>query len=521
MNELISVIINVYNREKLIRKCLDSVINQTYKNLEILIINDGSTDDTLKICQSYLDKRIRIITTENMGLSVSRNIGIENAKGQYIYFVDSDDFIEKDVIEYLYKLCKKYDVMISTCRPLDIYSYDFKLKKVKEKISVLTSQKMLRIMLLDIDTSTPAWNKLIKRELFNDIRFNENLVDDATAVTYKIILKANKIAYSNQFKYFYYNHPEGMSKKANSKLIKDEYKAIIQRYNDIKKIYPGFMANKICVLSYIAKAYFIGDEEMQRFLDEQKSIKLFNELFSLKILACRMKFREKIKILLFRINPRLFKNCVNLYLKFKKLIKKGKNMYRKYIKRFLDIIISFIALIVLSPILLVIGLIIKIKENSNIIYKQVRTGKYGKNFVIYKFRTIKDGKITKFGAFLRNSSLDELPQFYNVLKGDMSIVGPRPWIPDYFERFNEKQKRRNDVSPGLVGLAQINGRKELDIIAKIYYDIYYVENLTIVRDIKILIKSLKVIFKKEDINGGNDYIQKELDKLENFAKDKV
>ena len=189
-------------------------------------------------------------------------------------------------------------------------------------------------------------------------------------------------------------------------------------------------------------------------------------------------------------------------------------MYKKYIKRIIDIVISFIALIVLSPLLLIIAITIKIVDKGQVIYKQERTGKNGKNFKIYKFRTMKDKKITKLGKFLRSTSLDEIPQFYNVLKGDMSLIGPRPWIPDYYERFDEKQKNRNNIRPGLVGLAQVNGRKELDIFDKINYDLYYVEKLSFLEDIKILIKSLKVIVKKEDIKVGKMYIQHELEVLE-------
>ena len=138
MEELISVIINVYNGEKYIKKCLESIINQTYKNLEILIINDGSTDNTLSICQSYKDERIRIITQENIGLSKSRNVGIENAKGEYLYFIDADDFVELDVIEYLHNLCKKYNVLISTSNAINVYGYNFKIKECKEKVNVFS-----------------------------------------------------------------------------------------------------------------------------------------------------------------------------------------------------------------------------------------------------------------------------------------------------------------------------------------------------------------------------------------------
>ena len=193
-------------------------------------------------------------------------------------------------------------------------------------------------------------------------------------------------------------------------------------------------------------------------------------------------------------------------------------MYKKYLKRIIDITISLIVLIIFSPIYILIALTIKIVDRGTIFYKQERTGKNGEIFKIYKFRTMKDGKMTKLGKVLRSTSLDELPQFYNVLKGDMSLIGPRPWIPDYYERFTKKQKGRNNIKPGLVGLAQVNGRKELDVIDKINYDLAYIEKVSFIQDIKILIKSLKVIVKKENDSVNRNYIQNELDKLESYNK---
>lgn len=331
MDELISVVINIYNGEKYVKKCLQSIVNQTYKNLEIIIVDDGSTDNTVQLCKGFNDERIRIIGQKHGGLSKARNTGIENANGNYIYFIDIDDFIDVDTIEYLYGLCKKYDVMISTCRPIDIFDYNFKpmtknenMHNKDENIAIISKEEMLKKILLTIDRSNPIWNKLIKKEVFNNIRFDENLIDDATAVTYKIILNVDRIAYSNEIKYYYFNNIEGMSKQRNPYLIIDEYMIFIERYKDLKKIYPDFIENEICVLSFIAKAHFIGNEMVQDFLKEQESIKLFNRLFSLKILIYNMNFREKVKILLFRINPKLFKKCVNLYLRLK-----GKDVYEK------------------------------------------------------------------------------------------------------------------------------------------------------------------------------------------------
>lgn len=188
-------------------------------------------------------------------------------------------------------------------------------------------------------------------------------------------------------------------------------------------------------------------------------------------------------------------------------------MYRKYIKRTLDMIVSSIVLIVGCPLFLIIAVLIKLIDKDDVLYKQNRTGKDGTQFIIYKFKTIKNGKITKLGRLLRSTSLDEIPQFYNVLKGDMSLVGPRPWIPEYYANFTEHQKKRTNVTPGLVGLAQVNGRINLNVFEKINYDIEYINNLCFWLDIKIIFKSIKVILVNETFDNSNEYIEKEIELL--------
>lgn len=128
-------------------------------------------------------------------------------------------------------------------------------------------------------------------------------------------------------------------------------------------------------------------------------------------------------------------------------------MYKYHIKRILDIIISIILIILLIPVYVIVAILIKLIDKNIIIFRQLRTGLNGKNFAILKFRTMKDGKVTKIGQFLRNTSIDEIPQFINVLKGEMSIVGPRPWVTGYYENFNEKQKARVKVRPRLSGVS--------------------------------------------------------------------
>ena len=315
MDELITIIINVYNGEKYISKCLESIINQTYRNIEILIVNDGSTDNTLNICTSYKDNRIRIINQENMGLSLARNVGIENSKGEYLYFIDSDDFVQYDVVEYLYNLCKKYKTLMATCKPIDVYNYNnAHIKSSKEQIEVISSKDMLKKILLSEDRAVNLWNKLIHKNIFNNIRFENRPINDV-AVTYKLALATNKIAYSNQIKYYYLRHKDSItiSKQKNVNRSIDKYNVCMERYNYIKNLYPNFIENDIGMLRIVPMLYDDGTEELCKYLDDEGAIKLFKKLFTFKVLTCKLNIKEKIKIVLFRINPKLSRWINNKY----------------------------------------------------------------------------------------------------------------------------------------------------------------------------------------------------------------
>ena len=201
-------------------------------------------------------------------------------------------------------------------------------------------------------------------------------------------------------------------------------------------------------------------------------------------------------------------------------------MYNYFWKRLIDIILSLIALLLSWPIFILIAILIKKEDKGTVFYKQIRTGKDGKNFEMYKFRTMKECKrgdemkiphekrVTKVGRILRKTSLDELPQFINVLNGTMSFVGPRPWIVEYYERFNEKQKKRVNVRPGIIGLAQVKGRNGLTIFEKIDYDLQYVDNLTFKLDLKILLESIKIVLQREHAEIIQEDIKVELKQLE-------
>ena len=316
MQELISVVLNVYNEEKLFPKCLESVINQTYKNLDILIINDGSTDNTLNICKAYQnkDKRIRIINQENMGLAKSRNVGIENSIGEYLYFVDSDDFIAEDTIEYLYNLCIKYDTKIATSVPLDIYSYKFEFKNKEEKIEIISNKEMLRRILFSECRAVTFWNKLVKKELYDNLRFEDRPINDV-AFTYKLALTTDRIAFSNQIKYFYLRHKNSITEKKKNDSARDidAYKVGVERYNYIKNIYPDFIENEIGLIRSIIKFYLAENSVSEEYFKNENVIDEFRKLFSFKIFFSKIRIKEKLKILFFWISPSIVKKFAKTY----------------------------------------------------------------------------------------------------------------------------------------------------------------------------------------------------------------
>ena len=314
---MISVILNVYNDEKHIKKCLDSVINQTYKDIEIIIVNDGSSDNTLKVLKEYKDKRIKIINNKkNMGLSLSRNVGIDNSKGEYLFFVDSDDYIEEDTIDYLYNLCKKNKVEMSTCNCLDVYDYDTKAKDVEERITIEPGISLLKKVLLSENRKGTIWNKLIKRELFDDIRFEDRIINDVVVV-YKLALKVKKIAFSNKTKYYYLRHKESIVAKHKTEWTIDLYDAAIERYNYIKNIYPDLIENDICILKLLIDINNFNDKKVDKYLKEKKAKKLYNKLFSFKVLRSKISFEDKFKIVIYRVSPRFLRFITKVYLKIK------------------------------------------------------------------------------------------------------------------------------------------------------------------------------------------------------------
>lgn len=193
--------------------------------------------------------------------------------------------------------------------------------------------------------------------------------------------------------------------------------------------------------------------------------------------------------------------------------KSKKEIYRRFLKRPMDFILSLIAIIFLSPVLIIVAILVKIKLGNPVLFKQKRPGLNEKIFTMYKFRTMTDKKdkngellpdavrLTKFGKMLRSTSLDELPELFNILKGEMSIVGPRPLLIQYLEFYNEHQMSRHDVRPGLTGYAQVNGRNTISWEEKFKLDVVYVDNMSFLGDWNIIFKTIKKVFVKEGISS--------------------
>ena len=194
-------------------------------------------------------------------------------------------------------------------------------------------------------------------------------------------------------------------------------------------------------------------------------------------------------------------------------------LYNKYIKRILDILISLTFIVLFSWLYLILVILVRIKLGSPVLFCQERPGYNEKIFKLYKFRTMTDKRdekgnllpdserLTKFGSMLRSTSLDELPEMFNILKGDMSLIGPRPLLVEYLPYYTEEERLRHSVRPGLTGLAQVSGRNYLAWDKRLARDVEYVNHISFITDVRIIIKTIKVVFKKEDVSVDTNVIE--------------
>ena len=195
-------------------------------------------------------------------------------------------------------------------------------------------------------------------------------------------------------------------------------------------------------------------------------------------------------------------------------------MYQRYVKRTLDTVLSIAVMIITVPLAVIVALLIKATSRGPVLFSQIRTGLHGEDFTIYKFRTMtcnndvydssNENQLTEVGRLIRSLSIDEIPQLINIVKGQMSLIGPRPWIPDYYIRMKPNQRKRCDVLPGITGLAQVNGRNSISVHVKIKYDLMYVKRISLREDFKIIYLTFSTILKKGSREIAKSGIHNEL-----------
>ena len=255
---LISLIIPVYKVEKYLEKCIQSVINQTYENLQIILVDDGSPDNCGKICDEYAkkDHRIEVIHKSNGGLSDARNKGLEIAKGEYIGFVDSDDTVEKDFFELLYDLICQYDADISMVAYREIEMGE-KIAKLKDKSLIVMNQKQaVKELLFDRKIQNYVWNKLYKRKLFQGVYFPIGVIYEDISVMYDLIRKIEKLVYLPESKYNYYIRKDSIVNTNSHQKRVDELDSVIKRYKDAKRDFPELeQENAYALVMWMIRVY--------------------------------------------------------------------------------------------------------------------------------------------------------------------------------------------------------------------------------------------------------------------------
>lgn len=310
MKDLVSIVIPIYNVEKDLKRCVESILNQTYKDIEVILVDDGSPDDCPKICDEYekIDERVKVIHKKNGGLSDARNLGIDIAKGKYITFVDSDDYVTDDYVEYLYNLIIKYDAEMSICSHDAVYSNNVKRFYIDCNEEVINSETALEKMLYHQNYDVSAWAKLYKLDLFKEVRYPVGRLFEDAATTYKLIDKSNRIAYGSESKYRYIIRPNSIVTSNFSDNKIDLITSTNEMCDFIQKKYPNLKQATIrrrvySNLSTLRLMSNIGQE----YKDKKKEIiKNIRKYFFQVLKDPKAPKRDKVAILAIKINSQLF-----------------------------------------------------------------------------------------------------------------------------------------------------------------------------------------------------------------------
>lgn len=314
MEELISIIVPIYKVEKYLSKCIESIINQTYKNIEIILVDDGSPDNCGIICDEYSkkDNRIKVIHKKNQGLSAARNSGLEIAKGKYISFVDSDDWIEKDMYEILINLAKKNNADISQCKFLRVQNEYEKniIDREETDITILTNveamDKFYSIKNEENVNMIVVWNKLYRRDLFKNLRFDVGRIHEDLFIMHKLFFYANKIVTISKKLYFYRITENSITNNEKNKLKLDEIEAYEERLKFFIKIGENELVKKTIrvLIDVLIDTYYVYLKY------DYKNIETINYLKSKVKDIYKLYFSFHVKIpkshILFRISPKVY-----------------------------------------------------------------------------------------------------------------------------------------------------------------------------------------------------------------------
>lgn len=342
MDELISVIIPVYNVEKYVERAIKSVMEQTYTNLEIILIDDGSKDSSGEICDKIAkqDNRIKVIHQQNMGLSGARNTGIKNANGKYIAFVDSDDIVSNRMYEFMYKAIKQDKTKISACRYI---SFDEDIPNFDENYnsSILTCEEAIKELMIDRKITSHSWNKLFDIQLFEDIEFPINKKFEDIGTIFKLFLKTNEISYLDMKLYGYFHRVDSITVDYSKNTTSDFIQMIRYRYDFLMKEKPelstyinmnrvNFSTRCFLDIAMHKKIKVLEDKKFKKELyEELKIAKKLNVEEIKKINTKKLNFLNKILFL----NPYIFYFIMRIYYK-KEEYNHGKNYHKINTKKY-------------------------------------------------------------------------------------------------------------------------------------------------------------------------------------------
>ena len=306
-NDLVSVVIPIYNVEKYLEKCVNSLVNQTYRNLEIILVDDGSTDNSGNIADelSKIDSRINVYHKKNGGLSDARNFGIEHANGKYICFVDSDDYVSLNYIFDLYNGIKEYNYDIAI---VDFLKFDEKIKIYDDirntniKYFSLTKEEAINSLFNDSSFGNYAWNKMYKLSLFKNIRYPIGKKMEDLGTTYKLFLKSDNIVYCDAKDYYYLQRKGSILHSKDTTLFYDKIEQSINRFYDIKFAFPNNEYNYLFIAEVILDCFAFIPKNSKLYLE---SIEIIEKVIPKKIVN-KLTINKKIKLIIFKTSKKVY-----------------------------------------------------------------------------------------------------------------------------------------------------------------------------------------------------------------------